>query len=79
MPLHYRYFQCLCTRGIFNARYNNTIFIPVTLLTTDTCHVNGDKHGTDLYIVGSYSDPIHVYSLLLCNAYKKVKCYIFVC
>ena len=30
------------------------IFIPVKWLTTDACQVNGTKHGSDEYIVGSY-------------------------
>ena len=35
----------------FNSQTNNSIFISVRVLTADTCHVNGTKHVSDVYIL----------------------------
>ena len=47
--------ECPCTSGNFNVKSSKTIFIPITWLTANACHVNGTKHGSDIYIVGSYN------------------------
>ena len=66
---------CPCTSGVFNVRFNYSIFTAVIWLTTDTCHVYGTKHGSDLSIVGSFATFhtcvlfITLTVIILCNAF----------
>ena len=45
--------NALALAAFFIVRSDNSIFIPVTWLTADACHVNSSKHGSNVYIVGS--------------------------
>ena len=38
-----------CTNGSFNVRTNNSIFMLVTWMAANTCHINGTKQGLELY------------------------------
>ena len=75
MPLH--------VQG-FNFLSNNCIFIPVTWLTADVCHVNGTKHDPDLSSVGSYITfaPCKIFITmivtLLYNTFKKENAIVFI-
>ena len=77
------YRMALYYSGIFNVRSTNFIFIPVTWLTADVCHVNCTKHGSDLSTVRNYITfaPCKLFLtmtvIILCNTFQKVKRYNF--
>ena len=60
------------------------MFIPVSWLTADVCHVNGTKHGSDLSIVDSNITLslcklfITMTGIIICNTCLKDKVRIFI-